>query len=183
MVTNLGSMSSLFASSYYGIQNAYQLALSEGSTGVTRDTLMSSGSKYAMYNPTASSFSSYMLTNFKNLDKDKNGTLSSTEMSNMITSMSEKGLSYQELMTAASSSGISTNDLNTVLSNFRKIDKNGDGRVSQAEINYFIANKQINDKITELKNRTSSNISLFSDSTSSDSTTSTTSSTGITSIL
>lgn len=162
MVTNLGSVSSLFASSYFGLQNAYQMALQDGATGITQNDLLNSGSKYLYYgNSNAASFSSYLTTNFKGIDKNKDGTISSDEMSNVITSMGQQGLTYEQLMTAGSSAGMSSQDLNAILTNFRQIDRNGDGKISSTEISYYSTNKKVNDKISELKNKISSNVSIF----------------------
>ena len=164
-----GSMnaSSLFASSFYGLQNAYQYALPSGATGVTQADLLSN--KNGIYSMQSSPFSSYMATNFAQLDKDKDGKISAADMSSIMTTFSKQGMSYQQLMALSGSAGVNSQDLNNIMSNFSKIDKNGDGKVSQTEINYYMANKKINDKITELKSKKSSDFSIcYSDDSKSD---------------
>lgn len=162
-MTSSGSMnaSSLFASSFYGLQNAFQMAMPQGSTSITqKDLLNTSKNPYALQMQN-SPFSSYLSTNFAEVDKNKDGKITGDEMSNTMSTFSKQGLSYQQLMALSGSSGINSQDLNNILSNFRKIDKNGDGKVSMAEINNYQSNKEINDKITELKNSRSSDISIF----------------------
>ena len=156
-----GSMnaSSLFASSFYGLQNAYQYALPEDGTGVTQSNLLSN--KSGILGMQNSPFSSYLATNFAQVDKDNSGKITSDEMTNVMTTFSKQGMSYQQLMALSGSSGVNSQDLNNVLNNFKKIDKNGDGKVSMAEINYFQANKDITDKIAELKSKKSSDFSIF----------------------
>lgn len=153
------NVNSIFTSSIYGLQNAYQLSLKDGQTGITQSDLLSNSNKYAYLQN--SSFSSYMVTNFKQLDKNSDGKITSDEMSGVVNTISQQGLTYQQLMSGVGTNGINSQDLNTILGNFRKIDKNGDGKVSMAEINYFSANKKINDKITQLHKSRSSDISIM----------------------
>jgi len=161
MVSSGFNASSMFMNAYYGLQTAYQYALPEDGTGVTQSDLLNN--KNSLLALQSTPFSSYLVTNFSDVDKDKNGTITNTEMSELMTTFSQQGLSYQQLMALSGSSGISSTDLNNVLTNFRKIDKNGDGRVSMTEINYFNANKELDDKIVALKNKRADDISIFSD--------------------
>lgn len=158
--------SSLFMNSFYGLQNAYQFALPEDGTGVTQKDLLNNKNPYLQMQ--SSPFSSYLVTNFTQVDKNKDGKITSDEMSGLMQTFSKQGLSYEQLMALSGSSGIKSDDLNNILTNFRKIDKNGDGKVSQAEINAYQATKQVNDKIAELKNKKSSDFSImYSDDTKS----------------
>lgn len=165
---------SLFTSSIYGLQNAYQLAKKDGQTGVTQKDLWginsytgtnstSSGILGLLQNNVSSPFASYMATNFNQLDTNKDGQITDDEMSTTLTNVSQKGLSYQQLMNMPSTTGLSTEEINDIIKNFSKIDRNGDGYVSMTEINYYNANKEINEKIQELKMKkaSSSNFSIF----------------------
>jgi len=177
MTTSLNA-SSLFASSYYGLQNAYQVALQDGATGVTQSDLLKNN-KYAYLQN--STFSSYLTTNFTQVDKNKDGKITGDEMSSLMTTFSKQGMTYEQLMAMSGNAGVNSQDLNTILSNFRKIDRNGDGKVSMTEINYYNANKQVTDKINELKKHKTSDISIMygTDDKDDDTTSSTTSSYGI----
>jgi Ca2+-binding EF-hand superfamily protein len=145
--------------SYYGLQNAYQYALPQDGTGVTQKDLLTNKTAYAQMQ--SNPFSSYLVTNFTQVDKNRDGKITSDEMTGMMETFSKQGLSYQQLMTLSGSAGIKSDDLNNILNNFKKIDKNGDGKVSMAEINAYQANKQVNDKIAELKNKKSSDFSIM----------------------
>ncbi len=158
-MTSSMNASSLFMSSFYGLQNAYQLALPQGSTSITQSDLLNN--KNSLLALQSSPFSSYLTTNFAQVDKNKDGKITPDEMSNLMTTFSKQGMSYQQLMALSGSSGVNSQDLNNILNNFKKIDQNGDGRVSMAEINSYQANKQVNDKIAELKNKKSSDFSIF----------------------
>lgn len=177
MSTSLNA-SSLFASSYYGLQNAYQYALPNGATGVTQSDLLGVNNKYgALQSSQNMAFSSYLSTNFNQLDKNKDGKISNDEMSSVMSTFSKQGMSYEQLMALSGTNGVNSQDLNTIMTNFRKIDRNGDGKVSQAEINYYNANKQISDKINELKKSRTSDISImYSDDSKDDNTTTSSSS-------
>lgn len=160
--------SSLFASSFYGLQNAYQYAMPKDGTGVTQSDLLSN--KNGILGLQNSPFSSYMATSFTQIDKNKDGKITSDEMSNLMTTFSKQGMSYQQLTALSGSAGVDSKQLNNIMSNFKKIDKNGDGKVSMDEINYYQANKEITDKITELKAKKSSDFSIcYSDDTRSES--------------
>ncbi len=151
--------SSMFASAYYGLQNAYQFALKDGTDGITQSDLFGLNNKYGYVQNSA--FSSYMATNFKQLDKNSDGKINGEEMSSVMNTFSKQGMTYDQLVSLSGSAGVNSNDLNTVLNNFRKIDRNGDGRVSQTEIQYFNANKQITNKLDELKKSRRSDISIM----------------------
>lgn len=151
--------SSLFASSFYGLKNAYQYALPQNGTGVTQADLLSN--KNGLLSLQSSPFSSYLATNFLQVDKNKDGKITSDEMSTLMTTFSKQGMSYQQLMALSGSAGVNSQDLNNILTNFKKIDKNGDGKVSMTEINAYQANKQVNDKILELKTKKNSDFSIF----------------------
>lgn len=161
MNTSLNA-SSIFASSYYGLQNAYQYALQNGATGVTQSDLLGTNNKYGvMLNQQNSAFSSYMVTHFAQMDANHDGKIDGQEMSKVMSTFSKQGMTYDQLASLSGTAGVNSQDLNAIMNNFRKIDRNGDGKVSQAEINYFNANKQITDKISELKKSRASDMSFM----------------------
>lgn len=152
---------SLFMSSFYGLQNAYQYALPEDGTGVTQKDLLNTKNPYLSSQMQSSSFSSYLVTNFNEVDKNKDGKIAADEMSGLMETFSKQGMTYQQLMALSGSPGIDSKDLNNILNDFRKIDKNGDGKVSMTEINAYQANKDVSDKIAELKNKKNSDFSIM----------------------
>jgi len=177
MSTSLNA-SSLFASSYYGLQNAYQYALKSGATGVTQSDLLGTNSQYGvMQTQQNMAFSSYLTTHFSQIDKNHDGKISGDEMSSVMSTFSKQGMSYEQLAALSGTNGVNSQDLNNIMTNFRQIDRNGDGKVSQAEINYYNANKQITDKIKDLKSKQAADISIMypEDSDSSSTSSSTTS--------
>lgn len=162
MSTSLLNASSLFANAYYGLQNAYQYALPNGANGVTQSDLLGANNKYGILQSSQNmAFSSYLATHFNQLDTNKDGKITGDEMSSVMSTFSKQGMSYEQLMALSGTNGVNSQDLNNIITNFRKIDRNGDGKVSQAEINYYNANKQISDKITELKKSRCSDISIM----------------------
>ena len=158
MVMNTNA-SSMFASAYYGLQNAYQFSLKNGENGVSQSDLLNLNNNYGYVQNTA--FSSYLVTNFKQLDQNSDGKIGSDEMSSIMTTFSKQGMTYDQLVALSGSAGVNSDDLNLVLNNFRKIDRNGDGKVSQAEIQYYNANKKISNKLDELGKKRCSDISIM----------------------
>ncbi len=130
---------SLLASAMSGLTSTYSALLSSSSSGkgislddlsnLSTTTLLSLGSNY--------SFVQYITNNFASLDKDGDGEISSSDLTQIMATMQSQGLTYSELQSlCASGSGDSTL-LSTVLTYFNKIDANGDGRVTSDEITKF----------------------------------------------
>ena len=82
-------------------------------------------------------FASYMTNNFQNLDSDGNGTISAAEIQNLMSQMATQGLTREQIIALAGSSGVSTSLQETVLSHFDQIDKNKDGKVTNQEIQAY----------------------------------------------
>jgi len=117
------------------------------------------------------SFAELLRTNFSKLDTDKDSVLSSTELSELISQIDSKGLSYEQLRALATSDSTVSESyktlISTVLENFNKVDTNHDGKVSEDEINAYQFNKEYDDKKTEMYEFKASNITnLYDDSLS-----------------
>ena len=82
------------------------------------------------------SFISYLSTNFANIDQNGDGTIDESDMNNYLSNMSRQGMTYEEIATLCANNGSNTL-VNTVLTYFNEIDKNGDGRVTSEEITAF----------------------------------------------
>lgn len=160
-MTNYMNSSSLFMNAMYGMQNTYSASLQDGADSVTRQDLLDN-QRNAYMNGT-SVFSSYMSTNFMNLDSNSDGKIAADEMQQMMNDFSTSGMTYDQVMQLSMNGSIDGDQVSAILKDFNKIDQNGDGRVSMSEINYFSVNKEMEDKIAALKDRKLSNMSIMYD--------------------
>ena len=136
--------SSLFTSAIAGINNNYLLLLN-GSDGLTMENLLNPSSDTIKYTVNQT-FRSYMMTNFNQMDLDGDGKIGTEDVNNYVTKLKTQGMTYNELTQLCGTGGSSMSSLlDTVLSNFTKIDTNHDGRVTQSEINAYRINEQIKD--------------------------------------
>lgn len=158
----MGSGSSIISGISGGIINTYSLLANfAGSDGVTLKSISSvmSNTQYAgKINPT---FASYIQSNFNTLDKDKDGVLSSEELSNMTSMINMTGLTLNQLSLLGTASGLSTETLQKVIEHFQEIDKNGDGKVTTAEINSYTASASKMQKEDEFRDKFVSDMSMF----------------------
>lgn len=159
-MVNMNS-SSIFMNAMYGLQNAYTGSLQDGADSVSRKDLLDAQQKSFLNGTTP--FTSYMSTNFMNLDSNQDGLIAADEMQQMMNDISSAGLTYEQMMQFGMSGSVDSKQISEVLQNFTKVDKNGDGKVSTAEINYYLSNKEMEDKIAELKDRNISNMSIMYD--------------------
>ena len=112
-------------------------ALAESNSGaVTLQSLKKAVSEKSNDNSLNTSFISYLSTNFSSIDKNGDGTIDESDMNNYLSNMSRQGITYEEIATLCASNG-SSSLVNTVLTYFDEIDKNGDGRVTSEEIAAF----------------------------------------------
>ena len=82
------------------------------------------------------SFLSYLSSNFSTIDQNGDGKIDESDMNKYLENISRKGMTYEEIATLCSSNG-SNSLVNTVLTYFNEIDKNGDGRITNEEITAF----------------------------------------------
>ncbi len=111
------------------------------------------------------SFSDLLKLNFNNLDTDKSQIVSNEELTDLLNSIDQKGLTYSQLQALSMQVGNSASDsrklLDEVIQNFNKIDIDNDGKVSEAEINTYKLNKEVEDKEKELCEFKASDITIF----------------------
>lgn len=157
---------SLFSTSQSGLQRVYSALVSANSSSKIsleniNTALANVGTTSSNVNLSDLNFLSYIQSNFSSLDKDGDGVINSSEMSKTLTSISSTGLTYSQLATLSSQSSGNDSLLNTVLSNFTEIDKNGDGKVTQSEIDAFNYNKEIKDQKAQYQNQSLKQMSLY----------------------
>lgn len=128
----------LFSQALYGLQNTYSvLAQNNKNGGLTIEDITNPSSSVLQQLGGNTSFAQFLSSNFAAIDKDGDGKISSEDMSNLTTKLSQNGLTYQELCQLCSSSMGSSEMLNNVLTYFNQIDTNKDGRVTNEEIQAF----------------------------------------------
>jgi len=125
----------LFVSAMSGLSSTYAALAKGKSEGLTLEDLTTnldsstlSGSSY--------SFISYLSSNFGTLDKDGDGKITATDITDLTQKISSQGMTYEEIVQLCNS-GCSSSLMNTVLTYFDEIDKNNDGRVTDAEIKAY----------------------------------------------
>ena len=107
-------------------------------------------------------FASYMTNNFNSIDTDKDGVISASEIQNLMSNMAAQGLTREQIMALAGSSGL-TSLQETVLAHFDDIDKNHDGKVTNQEIQSYGVESDLEKQKIADRNRTVNNMSMFYD--------------------
>lgn len=136
--------SSLFTGAISGL-NANYLLLLNGKDGLTIDNILNPENDTIRYTVNQT-FRSYMMTNFNQIDMDGDGKINTSDVNNYVTKLKTQGMTYNELtQLCGNANGSMSSLLDTVLSNFTKIDTNRDGRITQAEINAYRINEEKKD--------------------------------------
>lgn len=152
----------LFSQALYGLQNTYSiLAQNNKNGGLSIEDISNPSSSVLQQLGGNTSFAQFLSSNFASIDKDGDGKISSDDMSNLTSKLSQKGLSYQELCQLCSSGMGGSEMLNNVLTYFNQIDTNKDGRVTNAEIQAFNLKSDEERLKTEYKTFKSSSMSVF----------------------
>jgi len=129
--------SGLFIQAIQGLTSNYaQLMVGNSEKGLTLDSITNPGDDVNK-NLLNSSFTSYLTTNFSSIDKDNDGIITSDELQNYTNSMANGGMTLEQLYQLCSQYGYANSQLEEVIANFNKIDKNHDGKVTNAEISAF----------------------------------------------
>lgn len=153
--------SSFFSGVTSGLNSTFSLLTTASGGNVTATNISSAMSNTKYSNSLNNGFASYILSNFNILDKDKDGILSANELSTLTNSISATGLTATQLSQLGTASGLSGQTLEQVLEHFAEIDKNGDGKVTSAEITNYKLTSEMNKKKTEFSNRAAANQSIF----------------------
>lgn len=131
----------LFVGALSGLTQTYSLLAKQNTAngGVTLEDLANPSDELQSQLGYNNNFLQYLSSNFQNIDSDGDGKINSSDMNNLMQTMQQKGLTYNEItqLCASGNSGMSSSLMETVLTYFNKIDKNGDGRVTSQEISSF----------------------------------------------
>lgn len=156
---------SMFTGINSGLTNAFAQLTGQYSDGVTIENLNKAltNSNYINNSGINATFASYMTNNFSAIDSDSDGKISANEIQNLMSQMATQGLTREQIMALAGSSGMSTSLQETVLNHFEQIDKNKDGKVTNQEIQAFGVESDLEKQKTADRNRIVSNMSMFYD--------------------
>lgn len=159
---NKAEATQLFFNNQMGLGRTYQNLLNNNPQGVTLESIRNS-------NFLTSLDAQYLQTlnqEFAKIDKNNDEKITQQEFTDMISTMSTKGFTYEQLLTMSNQMGISETQkklLDDVVANLNKVDLNHDGKISESEINNFMTNKEIKDKKEEYSEITASTFSIFYD--------------------
>ena len=154
----------IFSAAQSGLQTTIQYLFQQNKDGVTQANLNT-----AVYNNTTginSSFFQMVNSQFATLDKNHDGTLTTDEANAMLNNLST-GLSRDQILQLRASGSIDEELASKIIANFAKIDQNGDGKVSESEINAYCFKEDIADKENEQIDHIISNMTCFYGSDSS----------------
>ncbi len=156
---------SMFTGINAGLTNAFAQLTGQYADGVTIENLNKAltNSNFINGSYANGTFASYLTNNFSSIDSDKNGTISATEIQDLMSKMATQGLTREQIMSLGASSGLSSSLQETVLSHFNEIDKNKDGKITNQEIQAFGVESDLEKQKLADRNRVVSNMSMFYD--------------------
>lgn len=157
----------LMAQAIYGLTNNFAVLSAGTSGGLTLEQIVNPSDQVNKNNINAS-FQSYLTQNFSNIDSDGDGKISATDLQQYTNQLSQKGLSYDELMQLCYS-GNASSTLEEVLNNFQEIDKDGDGRVTNQEIAAYGMEEEMEEMEENYPKFQATNISNYVDNSDYDS--------------
>ncbi len=157
----------LMAQAIYGLTNNFAVLSAGASGGLTLEQIINPSDEVNKNNINAS-FQSYLTQNFSNIDADGDGKISATDLQQYTNQLSQKGLSYEELMQLCYS-GNASSTLEEVLNNFQEIDKDGDGRVTNQEIAAYGMEEEMEEMEENYPKFQATNISNYVDNSDYDS--------------
>ena len=156
---------SMFTGINAGLTNAFSQLSGQYSDGVTLENLNKAltNSNYLTNTGINSTFASYMTNNFSAFDSNSDGKISANEIQDLMAQMATQGLTREQIISLAGSSGIGTSLQETVLNHFDQIDKNKDGRVTNQEIQAYGVESDLEKQKMADRNRLVSGMSMFYD--------------------
>ncbi len=155
---------SIYTAVNSGFANSYQMLSNMYSDGLTLENLTSAlSNNNVLQNGINTTFASYMMSNFTSMDNDNDGILSANDVETYMNKIKTQGLTQEQISTLGTSVGISKSLQETVLAHFDEIDKNKDGRVTNAEIQAYSINADIDKQRIEDINRSINRLSLFTE--------------------
>jgi Ca2+-binding EF-hand superfamily protein len=160
---------SLFTGMNSGLTNTFAILSSTFKDGVTLKNLSNANATSALTsNGLGVNFKSYLQTNFSSVDKNKDGKLTADEVQDLTTNLTRNGMTLQQLYQLGTSSGMSSSLLDTVISHFNEIDKNKDGKVTNAEIQAYGVDSSVETQKKSDRNSMLKQMSTFYETAASD---------------
>lgn len=154
--------SSLFAGVNAGVTNSYAILSNLYSDGLTQKNLTKALSNTNLLTSQyGTTFASYLSNNFATLDKNKDGTLSAKEVDKLMTQISNKGLTRDQVTSLGGMAGVSSDAQGMILQHFDEMDTNGDGYVSSGEAQAYILQSKLENQKIKDENRAIAHTSLF----------------------
>ena len=161
--------SSIISSLNSGLANTYAYISSlYPKDGVTMNNIAAARKDNTNYLTLNQPFAAYLQNNFATLDKDGDGKISAEEMDKFSKTLSTSGVSKNELTQLASSGAYSASTISKLLENFDEIDKNHDGRITNAEISAYTCDCSKQEKMDEYNYKKATDLSVFYGSESND---------------
>ena len=155
---------SMFTGGNAGFTNAFAQLSGQYTDGVTLENLNKALTNTNITNNAyTTTFASYMTNNFNNIDSNKDGKISAEEIQNLMGQMATQGLTREQIIALAGSSGMSTSLQETVLAHFDDIDKNHDGKVTNQEIQQYGVESDLEKQKIADRNRLVNNMSMYYD--------------------
>lgn len=147
----------MFSNAQYGLQRVYSLLNEKNLDGVNS----TEAADYSNLSYTDIPFAQFIQQNKSNIDTNSDDNVSQEEISNLLSAIQSEGLTYSQIVSLSSTGAIDQSLVETVLSNFNKIDANHDGKVSQSEINSYNLDKEIDEKKSKYTEFKANNISIM----------------------
>ena len=152
----------IFLSAGVEMQRIFKLLQNDDINGIYKTDLTNSD-KLNIYDMP---FANFLTQNFQKFDTNNDNKITTEEFSKMSQDIQNNGMTYEQLVYLSSQTSLFNSDsnqelLNTVLENFKKIDTNGDGKVSAKEISAFTTDKEIDEKKEELTEIQATDMSVF----------------------
>ena len=152
---------SMFTGVNAGFTNTFAQLSGQYSDGLTLENLTKALTNTNITGTAnGATFASYMTNNFNSIDTDNDGVISASEVQNLMSNMATQGLTREQIMSLASSSGL-TSLQETVLAHFDDIDKNHDGKVTNQEIQAYGVESDFEKQKIADRNYMINNMSLF----------------------
>lgn len=155
---------SMFTGINSALTNTFTQLSSQYADGITLENLNKALTNTNITNTAyGSTFASYLTNNFNSIDTDSDGVISADEIQNLMGQMATQGLTREQIMTLAGSTGMSSSLTETVLSHFDEIDKNKDGKVTNQEIQAYGVESDLEKQKIADRNRIVNNMSMYYD--------------------
>lgn len=155
---------SMFTGINSALTNTFTQLSSQYTDGITLENLNKALTNTNITNTAyGSTFASYLTSNFNSIDSDSDGIISADEIQKLMGQMATQGLTREQIMTLAGSTGMSSSLTETVLSHFDEIDKNKDGKVTNQEIQAYGVESDLEKQKIADRNRIVNNMSMYYD--------------------